>query len=77
MSGIAGVRVWPGAANFCLIEVEDGPGVVAALREERIAVRSAASFPGLGPGHIRVTARDPDANARLANALLQAVEGRA
>ncbi len=73
LTAIPGVRVWPGAANFCLAEVADGPGVVAALRERAIAVRPAASFPGLGPGHLRITARDPDANARLARALEEVV----
>jgi histidinol-phosphate/aromatic aminotransferase/cobyric acid decarboxylase-like protein/adenosyl cobinamide kinase/adenosyl cobinamide phosphate guanylyltransferase len=66
LAAIPGVRVWPGAANFCLVEVADGPALVAALRERAIAVRPAASFPGLGDGHLRITARDPDANARLA-----------
>ena len=68
-----GVRVWPSATNFCLIEVSDGPAVVDALRAQRIAVRPAASFPGLGAGHIRVTARDPERNARFVAALAAAV----
>ena len=43
--------------------------VNAELRDRGIAVRPAASFPGLHSGHLRVTARDPEANARLATAL--------
>jgi histidinol-phosphate/aromatic aminotransferase/cobyric acid decarboxylase-like protein/adenosyl cobinamide kinase/adenosyl cobinamide phosphate guanylyltransferase len=73
LASVDGVRVWPGAANFCLIEVADGPRVVAALRRNRIAVRPAASFPGLTGRHIRVTARDARANARLAECLAAAV----
>jgi histidinol-phosphate/aromatic aminotransferase/cobyric acid decarboxylase-like protein len=73
LAALPGVRTWPGAANFVLIEVADGPAVVAALREQAIAVRPAASFPGLGAGHLRLTARDAAANARLTNALAQAV----
>jgi len=73
LRAITGVRTWPSATNFCLVEVPDGPGVVAALREQRIAVRPAGSFPGLGPGHLRITARDPDGNARLAAALAAAL----
>ncbi len=65
----AGVRVWPGAANFVLIEVAGGPALVAALRAQRIAVRPAASFPGLDDRHIRITARDPRSNARVAAAI--------
>lgn len=75
LAGLAGVRAWPSVTNFCLIEVADGPRVVRALREQRIAVRPAGSFPGLGPGHIRLTARGPDENARLASALAEAVAG--
>jgi histidinol-phosphate aminotransferase len=66
LAGLAGVRVWPGAANFVLVEVDDGPAAVAALRAAGIAVRPAASFPGLDDRHIRVTARDPARNARVA-----------
>ncbi|HEX5191454.1 MAG TPA: bifunctional adenosylcobinamide kinase/adenosylcobinamide-phosphate guanylyltransferase [Solirubrobacteraceae bacterium] len=63
------LRTWPSATNFCLVEVDDGPRTVARLRERRIAVRPAASFPGLGPNHIRITARDPRSNQRFAEAL--------
>lgn len=70
---IAGVRLWPGAANFCLVEVPDGQRVLEVLRSHSIAVRPAASFPGLGSGHLRLTARGPEENARLAAALEQAV----
>lgn len=65
----AGVRSWPSHTNFVLVAVDDGPGLVARLREQRIAVRHAATFPGLGPEHVRLTARDPQANARLVDAL--------
>lgn len=74
LAGVAGVRSWPSAANFCLVEVADGPAVLAALRERGIAVRAAASFPGLGAGDLRVTARAPAENERLVEALAAAVE---
>jgi histidinol-phosphate/aromatic aminotransferase/cobyric acid decarboxylase-like protein/adenosyl cobinamide kinase/adenosyl cobinamide phosphate guanylyltransferase len=73
LAAVAGVRTWPSVTNFCLIEVADGPAVVAALRAQHIAVRPAASFPGLGPGHLRVTARDPERNARVAMAISEAL----
>lgn len=73
LAQLEGVRTWPAAANFCLLEVTDGPAVVAALRDQAIAVRPAASFPGLGPGHIRLTARTPAENARLVTALEEAI----
>ncbi len=67
------LRLWPSAANFCLVEVADGPGVLAALRTRGIAVRHAASFPGLGSGHLRITARESEGNARLVQALAGAL----
>ncbi|MGI8904743.1 MAG: bifunctional adenosylcobinamide kinase/adenosylcobinamide-phosphate guanylyltransferase [Solirubrobacteraceae bacterium] len=73
LRSIEGVRVWPAAANFVLIEVADGHGVLAALRERAIAVRPAASFPGLDERHIRITARDPGRNARVAEAVAAAI----
>ncbi len=69
LARIEGIRLWPGSANFCLIEVADGEAVVAALRARSIAVRSAASFPGLSKAHIRLTARCPDDNERLVRAI--------
>ncbi len=77
LARVPGVRTWPSVANFCLVEVEDGPAVLAALRERRIAVRAAASFPGLGAGDLRVTARAPEANERLVAALAEAVDASA
>ncbi len=70
------MRTWPSATNFCLVEVADGPTVAVALREQGIAVRPAASFPGLLAGHLRITARGPEANARLAEALAAATGRR-
>jgi len=67
------IRTWPSSANFCLVEVPDGPRVTESLRASRIAVRPAASFPGLKSTHLRITAREPATNARLAEALGSAV----
>lgn len=66
----AGVRRWPAAANFVLVEVPDGPAALARLHGAGIAVRPCASFPGLTARHLRITARDPEANARVADALV-------
>jgi histidinol-phosphate/aromatic aminotransferase/cobyric acid decarboxylase-like protein/adenosyl cobinamide kinase/adenosyl cobinamide phosphate guanylyltransferase len=71
---VPGVRTWPSVANFCLLEVEDGDALAEGLRERGIAVRPASSFPGLDRRHVRVTARDPESNARLVAALAEAVE---
>jgi histidinol-phosphate aminotransferase len=71
LAELPGLRRWPSATNFCLVEVRDGPGVAAALRDREIAVRPAASFPGLGQGHLRLAARTPAENERLAQALAE------
>jgi histidinol-phosphate aminotransferase len=61
-----GVRVWPGAANFLLLEL---PGAVEELRARGIAVRPCASFPGLDERHIRVAVRTQPDNVLLLRAL--------
>ncbi len=73
LAKVDGLRVWPSAANFCLVEVPEGRAVVAALRQRAIAVRPAESFPGLGPDHIRITARSAQENGLLADALQEAI----
>jgi len=77
LAQIEGLRTWPSAANYCLVEVADGAAVAAALRARRIAVREAASFPGLDARHLRLTVRTPEENARLCAALAEALRGPA
>jgi len=76
LAAIPDLRTWPSATNFVLIEARDGPALVAQLRARGIAVRPAASFPGLGPHHIRLTARSPEENARLVVAIEEALAAR-
>jgi histidinol-phosphate/aromatic aminotransferase/cobyric acid decarboxylase-like protein len=64
-----GVRVWPSAVNFLLLELPDGAHVVRRLREQGIAVRPCASFPGLDNRHVRVAVRTRPDNERLLAAL--------
>jgi histidinol-phosphate/aromatic aminotransferase/cobyric acid decarboxylase-like protein/adenosyl cobinamide kinase/adenosyl cobinamide phosphate guanylyltransferase len=73
LARLEGVRVWPSAANFLLLRVPDGPRAHARLLERGFAVRPAHTFPGLDPDHLRVTVREPDANARLVAALGEAL----
>jgi cobyrinic acid a,c-diamide synthase len=55
------------SAPFVL--AEPGPGVHAALRDAGFAVRRADTFPGLGPGWVRIAVRPPDLVDRLLAAL--------
>jgi histidinol-phosphate/aromatic aminotransferase/cobyric acid decarboxylase-like protein len=66
-----GVRVWPSAVNFLLLEVEDGPRIVDELRARGIAVRPCSSFPGLDERHVRVAVRTSTDNAQLVRALAE------
>jgi histidinol-phosphate aminotransferase len=72
LAGVPDLRVHAGAAGFVLVEAEgrDGRGLAEALRAQNgIAVRPAATFPGLRAGHLRLTARGGDADTRLVAAL--------
>lgn len=69
LARLPGVRTWPSAASFVLVEVPDGPRVHRRLLERGIAVRPAWTFPFLGSDHLRIAVRDPAANGRLLDAL--------
>jgi histidinol-phosphate aminotransferase len=73
LATVDAVRVWPTVTNFCLIAAPDGPGVHRALLERGFAVRHAATFPGLGAEHLRITARGPEENAAVVGALAEVV----
>ena len=66
---VAGAIVHPGAANFVLVGLPHGGAAAEHLREQGIAVRPCASFPGLTADHLRLTVRDAGTHARVAAAL--------
>ncbi len=71
LSTRADVMAWPGVANFLLLRVSNGPALRDGLRARGIAVRPAASFPGLDERHIRIAVRPAPDNERLLNALAE------
>ncbi len=73
LAEVPGLRTWPAAANYVLVRVPDGGAVAARLRDAGIAVRPAGSFPGLTADDLRITARGPEDNERLAGALTRAL----
>lgn len=73
LARIPEVNIWPGRANFLLIEVPSGGALFARLASEGIAVRPCESFPGLGQEHIRLAVRTPAEHAVLAAAIAQAL----
>jgi histidinol-phosphate aminotransferase len=69
LAALPGVRVWPSAANFLLLQVPNGTAVRQKLAACGIAVRPCHSFPGLTADHLRVAVRDPADNQRLLDTL--------
>jgi histidinol-phosphate aminotransferase len=70
LARVPGASVHPGAANFLLVRLPGGAATAERLRREQgIAVRPCASFPGLTADHLRLTVRDPETHARVVAAL--------
>jgi histidinol-phosphate aminotransferase len=69
LATVDGVRVVPGAtAPFVLLQVPTADAY-RRLRERGYAVRSGATFPGLGPEWLRVAVRDRDTSANFVRTL--------
>jgi histidinol-phosphate aminotransferase len=72
---IPGAAVTPGArASFLLLNVSGVRGVREELRAAGFAVRRGDTFPGLGPGWLRVAVRDRGTGDRFAAALRSIME---
>jgi histidinol-phosphate/aromatic aminotransferase/cobyric acid decarboxylase-like protein len=70
---VLGLEPFPSVANFLLLELPAGG--VESLAERGIAVRPAASFPGLDKRHVRIAVRPPADNAKLLDALAEVLDG--
>ena len=70
---VAGIRVVPdAAASFVLLDTQVAD-MRARLLGKGFAVRRGETFPGLGPGWIRVAVRDTGTSNRFAAALAEAL----
>jgi histidinol-phosphate/aromatic aminotransferase/cobyric acid decarboxylase-like protein len=77
LDGVAGIRVVPGAAaSFALLETQVADTRARLLRQG-FAVRRGETFPGLGPGWIRVAVRDAGTSDLFAAALATVLAGQA
>jgi threonine-phosphate decarboxylase len=72
LAALPGLKVYPGAANYLLLELPDGL-TAARLQEhllrECLLIRDCAGFPGLTPRFLRVAVRTRRENERLLAAL--------
>lgn len=69
--GALGLKVFPAAANYLLVRLEDGDAdeVVSTLRREGILLRSCDNFPPLDGSYLRIAVRTSAENQRLLLAL--------
>lgn len=70
LGSLEGCRVYPGAANYLLVELADWLPTAGALRDhilavEKILIRDCSSFEGVGDRHVRIAVRLPEQNRRL------------
>ena len=73
LSGIEGLKVFPGRANYLLVKIAR-PGWTAArlkeaLRHHHILIRDASNFRGLDERFFRVAVRLPEENERMVEAI--------
>lgn len=71
---IPGLRVYPGAANYLLVEITAGPAageLGRMLLERRILIRDSGNFPGLDGSFFRVAVRTRAENERLLQGVRQ------
>jgi histidinol-phosphate aminotransferase len=74
LGGIDAVRVVPDpSASFVLLDTPRAD-VRSRLQREGFAVRRGETFPGLGPGWIRVAVRDAETSDRFAAALGRVID---
>jgi threonine-phosphate decarboxylase len=72
LASVHGLRVYPAAANFLLVEfssVRSVKPIVASLRGRGLLIRDCGSFPGLTSQTARIAVRTETENRRLIKAL--------
>lgn len=66
LQGMAGVKVFPGAANFLFLDIAKTGRTSSwwqqALLQERVLVRNCNSYPYLGEGYLRIAVRTREEN---------------
>lgn len=73
LEALPGLTVYPSAANFFLVRVNDAARVFASLRSQGVLVKDFPGHPQLGR-HLRLTVGTPDENRILLAALREALK---
>ncbi|PHX53202.1 threonine-phosphate decarboxylase [Tychonema bourrellyi FEM_GT703] len=75
LASLPGLRPFPGAANFLLVESSVSVALIqkGLLEHHRILIRDCLSFPELGDRFFRVAVRDRADNLRLISALKEVI----
>jgi L-threonine-O-3-phosphate decarboxylase len=75
LASLPGLRPFPGAANFLLVESSVSVSLIqkSLLERHRILIRDCLSFPELGDRFFRVAVRDRADNIRLISALKEVI----
>jgi histidinol-phosphate aminotransferase len=74
LASVLGVATVPGARGpFVLARVRRGTRIWAELRRHGIPVRRGDSFPGLGPGWLRIAVRRTEITDHLINVLAEVI----
>ena len=76
LSGVQGLTVYPGSANFLLVRLEgqDSKHAADLLLAHGIAVRTCANFEGLDSSFLRIAVRTSPENQRIFRALEKILE---
>ncbi len=69
LAALPGVTVFPSAANFLLIRVEDSDGVFARLLERKVLIKNVGKMHPLLANCLRVTVSTPAENQLFLDAL--------
>jgi histidinol-phosphate aminotransferase len=74
LAALAGVRVWPSAANFILFRTDaSADAVFAALRQQGVLIKNLSGAGGVLTNCLRVTVGTPDENTAFLVALRKAL----
>ncbi len=77
LRSVAGITVYPGAANWLLVRVDredlDAAALCRSCLQNGVALRNCQDFPGLESRWVRIAVRMPAENARVADTLAKVV----